>query len=92
MLIKTKIERNKSINVWTDLADRYQRLEDLISVDYCLMRCLKFQPKNEFFLLKKAELMEKLGKIKKSMIYYERLVSIDHHNIKVSKKLGYLYI
>jgi len=92
LLIKTKLSKNNDITVWMNLVDRYLKINDLISVDYCLMRCLKFEPNNEFFLLQKAETLEKLKKFNKSLSYYEKLIEIDPFNYEIVKKLGRLFL
>lgn len=92
LLIKTKLSKNNDLTIWMNLVDWYMKINDLNSVDYCLMRCLKYEPNNEFFLLKKAECLEKLKKFNKSLIYYEKLVEIDPFNYEIVKKLGRLFL
>lgn len=92
LLIRTKLSKNNDINLWMNLVDRYYNLNDLQSVDYCLMRCLKFEPNNQLFLLKRAECLESMKKFSKSLFFYEKLVEIDPFNYDIVKKLGKLFL
>lgn len=92
LLIKTKLEKKRDFSIWEELYKRYHKLGDFISCNYCLSRCLKFFPNSEILLLKKGECLEKMGKIKKSIIYYERFIELDPYNFEIIKKLGKLYL
>ena len=92
LLIKTKLEKRRDFSIWEELYKRYNKLKDFISTNYCLSRCLKFHPNSEILLLKKGECLEKMGKIKKSIIYFERFIELDPYNFDIIKKLGKLYL